>query len=568
MHDSPVSQAIVEPLITEQKRPLFLGSKVWPLLILGAALLGTALLRLRLLSMPLERDEGEYAYAARCWLEGILPYVGVYNMKMPGIYACYAAIFAIGGQSIEAIHAGLLIANLATALVLFLFARRLTGTYVATLAASMFLIMSLDRSVQGLFANAENFVLLPAMLGITLLTPREPSRPTGLPAIIFAGLLLGAAWLIKQHGAVFLLCGGGLLCLQCWQGWQTQWRPLVGRLLLYALAATIPFATVCFYYWQAGAWDAFRFWTMTYASRYASVVTWSVGGANLALQFNLIGQSAYPGWILGVAGWLLMVMQRQVPRRSELLWFTACSVLAVCPGFYFRAHYFLLLLPALSLGIAWAIQAATDLYRDTTDGSWSPVRYVVPLIVVAVLIYTQRVLLFQLSPDLVTEVVHGAEPFDEAIEIGRFLREQSDPDDRIAVIGSEPEIYFYANRRAATGYIYTFAMTEKHDFAQQMQRDMIAEIESHAPEFLVYVNGRTSWQSTILPLPADARQTLMEWYESYRDAHYQLVGMVEVGGVRKMRYTFPQFAWGDAAREFQPQGENWLAVYQRRDRKS
>ncbi len=44
-------------------------------------------IRLRLVDVPLERDEDEYAYAGQLMLEGVALYTQAYNMKMPGIYA-------------------------------------------------------------------------------------------------------------------------------------------------------------------------------------------------------------------------------------------------------------------------------------------------------------------------------------------------------------------------------------------------------------------------------------------------------------------------------------------------
>jgi len=42
--------------------------------------------RIRLLGIPLERDEGEYAYAGQLFLQGIPPYKLAYSMKLPGTY--------------------------------------------------------------------------------------------------------------------------------------------------------------------------------------------------------------------------------------------------------------------------------------------------------------------------------------------------------------------------------------------------------------------------------------------------------------------------------------------------
>jgi len=42
------------------------------------------------------------------------------------------------------------------------------------------------------------------------------------------------------------------------------------------------------------------------------------------------------------------------------------------------------------------------------------------------------------------------------------LRAHTAPTERIAVIGSEPQIYFFAQRHAATGYIYMYALTSRN----------------------------------------------------------------------------------------------------------
>ena len=67
--------------------------------MLVLTLLFTAGVRYRLLDVPLERDEGEYAYAGQLILQGIPPYGEIYNMKLPGIYAAYAVILKIFGQN-------------------------------------------------------------------------------------------------------------------------------------------------------------------------------------------------------------------------------------------------------------------------------------------------------------------------------------------------------------------------------------------------------------------------------------------------------------------------------------
>jgi hypothetical protein len=71
----------------------------WALVILAVALLFAAFVRWRLREMPLERDEGEFAYAGQLLLQGIAPYQLYHSIKLPGTHLAYAAIMAVFGQT-------------------------------------------------------------------------------------------------------------------------------------------------------------------------------------------------------------------------------------------------------------------------------------------------------------------------------------------------------------------------------------------------------------------------------------------------------------------------------------
>lgn len=97
----------------------------WPWVVLGVTLVFVAAVRLRLLSMPLERDEGEYAYAGQLLLQGVPPYQLVYSMKWPGTFLVYALFLAVFGQTPAGIHFGLLLVNLASMGLVFWLGRKL-----------------------------------------------------------------------------------------------------------------------------------------------------------------------------------------------------------------------------------------------------------------------------------------------------------------------------------------------------------------------------------------------------------------------------------------------------------
>src|SRR5207253_6149299 len=111
--------------LKQARHPNSLRVTVW--LLLGATLIVVLFARIRLLGLPLERDEGEYAYTGQLLLAGISPYKLAYSMKFPGTSAVYAFLMSIFGDSISGIHLGLILVNLLTAGLIFFLGRELLG---------------------------------------------------------------------------------------------------------------------------------------------------------------------------------------------------------------------------------------------------------------------------------------------------------------------------------------------------------------------------------------------------------------------------------------------------------
>src|SRR5437016_14469074 len=64
-------------------------------ILLAVVIAVVVFIRIHSLAIPLERDEGEYAYAGQLMLQGIPPYRLAYNMKFRGVCAAYALIMWI-----------------------------------------------------------------------------------------------------------------------------------------------------------------------------------------------------------------------------------------------------------------------------------------------------------------------------------------------------------------------------------------------------------------------------------------------------------------------------------------
>src|SRR5438876_985613 len=74
------------------------------LVILILAAIVFVALRLPCAAIPLERDEGEYAYIAQRALQGELAYRDAFDQKPPGVFLAYMLPVGLFGTSIVAIH--------------------------------------------------------------------------------------------------------------------------------------------------------------------------------------------------------------------------------------------------------------------------------------------------------------------------------------------------------------------------------------------------------------------------------------------------------------------------------
>jgi 4-amino-4-deoxy-L-arabinose transferase-like glycosyltransferase len=511
------------------------GRLCWVFILI--VILVTVALRIRLLDVPLERDEGEYAYVGQLMLDGIPPYLQTYSMKMPGVYAAYALVLAIFGQTQTAVHIGLLIANAVTTLLIFLMVRYLIGSLAGVFAAAAFAIMSLNISVQGIFANAEHFVLPFAIAGIFLLLIAIDRNHL---LLLLAGvLLLGIAFLMKQHAIAFIAFAAIYLLLS-----QLRQKPFVLKNLLiktglFVIGVILPFAITCLILWRAGVFEKFWFWTFVYTREYVSIMPLSRGLVTLDSRLTDIAGSAVLIWTLAAAGLVTLILDGEIKSRPAFIaGFLLFSVFSICPGFHFRKHYFLLLLPAVALlstlglyGIRQAVKCdERDLKKQLIIGFLA-------LAILAFSLYQQKDVLLTEDSNSLSRMTYGLNPFPESLKIAEYIKTNSSEDDTIAILGSEPQIFFYSNRRSATSYIYTYPLMEVQPFALEMQKEMIEQIKKAQPKFIVYVKIKTSWL-----VEPTSNKFIFDWFDSYCPQYYKIVGVIDFVSQNDVLYHWDQDA--------------------------
>ncbi|MEN6384017.1 MAG: glycosyltransferase family 39 protein [Phycisphaerales bacterium] len=509
----------------------------------------TIVVRIRHLPTPLERDEGEYAYAGQLMLQGVPPYSLAYNMKMPGIYAAYAVILALFGQDQIGIHFGVLLINTATIILIFILAKKLYGLIPAVAAGCFFAIGSISSGFQAT-ANAENFVVLPAMAAILILL--KFTRTKKLLPLIISGLLFGIAFMMKQHGAAYILFGLFYIVFILYRE-KTGLKRIFYFVSIYSFFVALPFLITCLILWRCGVFEKFWYWTFDYARYYINLATGSNALMNLHGTFDKILPAIPLIWLLGLAGLFLLIFGKQFrEHRAFTLAFAGFSLLSVFPGLYFRSHYFILFLPAYSMLAGLGVLGIPNLFKFIKRKKIVSIFLI--LIAWSQSFYAQREFLLAGNPELVSRLTFGFYSFPESLQIAKYIKAHSSKDDKIAVLGSEPQIYFYSQRRSATAFIYTYPLMELHPLAIEMQKEMISQIEANKPKYMVIFKTVDSW----IPRKESAK-LIFQWLDKYVAENYKQVGLVELFK-DELRV---QYSWTPDAKPQQPEG--WIMILKRND---
>ncbi len=497
---------------------------------LGFTLLVVCFIRMRLASMPLERDEGEYAYMAQQMLQGVPPYTEAYAMKFPGIYAAYTMILSVFGQTDVGIRMGLTILNIATTIVIFLLARRLAGFEstneletrntkpeslpFAIWSAATYAVTSLAPSVLGLTANAEHFVLLPALLGVLVILHARNWKHYFL-----AGICLGLAVTIKQQGTIFAIVG--LVWVISISSFKKS--KITDGFLICLIGLLLPLALMVFWMWTVGALFQFYFWCFDYAKYYGSMWTWSDGWEHFKFTFVPVLKDHPLIFLIAIIGLLLSWRG----SRKQFIFIASVVVvgfLAITPGLIFRPHYYLFILPGLSLAAGFGLAKLQEMVCSSYS-SLKTLYSIIPGIFVLLTTFAMHFQMFFLADsENVSHQLYPNNAFPETRQIGQWLQTVTKPGEVIGILGSEPQIYFYAQRHAATPYLYLYPLFELQPFAASMQKDLIHIFERSPPRYLIHVRLPTSW------LAGDpySDSTVIEWQTNFLKTNYIKMWSIQI----------------------------------------
>lgn len=457
-------------------------------MLLIAVLVGAFVYRLHAIDMALQRDEGAYAYIGSGWRSGLVPYRDSFDHKPPLVYAVYALVTAIQDRSPELIRLSGTLYFLGSGVSVWVLARHVLQPWLAVLATGIYVMAGSSHLVDGLDLNTEHLLVLPATLACHFAL--RACRHGSFRSAVASGLLVGIAVSAKQVGALLLPVLGSLYLYYAWN----KRRSFATGLRLISLSlAGIVFAIVpwLLYFWWQGALPDFLYGAIQSNISYVSMGI-PRGASNTAGTGDIPAATAQVAEMVpslqlsvlrklrGGLRWLLFV-----PEGFHWLFATAalgaaygllkhrtlgvlgvsayfiCSWIGAKAGFNNFPHYFVTTLPAVSILVVYGVDTLIKSQHSSTQSIARRTRQMAGILIAVTMLISlsmpnSRYLAKTASQISLLRFGEDGGTFTLSQQAAQRARALLDEPKSLYVAGAEPQIYWYADKRAPTKYIYEY----------------------------------------------------------------------------------------------------------------
>lgn len=533
------------------------GTLFW--IHLGIIAVFLFVLRINLLDLPLERDESAYAYLGQRAAEGLAPYQDFYEMKPPFLFYAYSLLNLIFGYSMEGLRWGALFLSLLMCVGVYLIGRSFFGAKYALIAALVLALFSASPYTTMVFAESELLVMGLALYGIWFLCrllSEDLSTRSKPWLLIGAGVLIGSSVMVKQSGVFFLGFAAVVLVLLAeGENLREKFYKLIQNGLWFSIGAITPVLICLAIILGFGVWEDFAFWNLEYPSLYTGDQASSEVNLFQA-SFKSITQHQILLWVWAGAGLLALPLKGLGRKMSIALGALALfSFLTITPGQRYYLHYWIQFLPAVALLCAHLFFKLEKLGKK---GSLSFAK--VGSFPLAILLLLSGVALSSThwlksdSANLMRTMFSG-NPFVEDQLMARIIESQIKPDETVAVLGSEPQIYVYLNRKAPSRHFYPAFLSRNHRFTDQWNAEALDGLNDQKPDYVVLNIVTMSWM-----LRPDSNQKYYQGSYAWAIENYRPIAWADY-----LDYFNPTIVSDATASTYKPQGGNYVVLMKRKN---
>lgn len=405
------------------------------------------------LDLPLDRDEGAYGYIGANLISGTVPYRDAFDHKPPGVYVFYA-FASLGPDKVASVRLATAALFAVSLVLVFAIAARIYDRTAGLVAALAWAALGNSFRLGAARANTEQ-IMVPFLL-LALWSFQQGLAKSSPRWLLASGFASGMAILIKQVAVLPALALLGLLILSAVQ--ERNWHRSTVCIGAMAAGAALPILTTAVYFGATGALDDLYVAVVDYNSAYVRTY-WEAGRARLANFDPLLTPWTYVA--LGSLFVYPFVERRNRGWHLLILTWTFANLVGAKVGLRDFPHYFVPVLPGIAILAAAPVSFGVG--RAVTLIGGAPWLRPALAIAVAIGLFVWQAdgyvdFYFKSSPaEMAREEfgAHGEHVFARSEEVASYVRTSTEPDEAILVWASEAQIYFLAERVAASRYIYT-----------------------------------------------------------------------------------------------------------------
>lgn len=482
----------------------------------------TILLRLNLIDFPLERDEGEYAYLGQLFLESIPPYTESFTMKLPGTYFFFGILFQFFGESIRTIHISLVLIQVLILFILYFSLKEIFSVLSLFFILMSFAVVNTAEIFLGFAFHATHLVSLFFLISF-LLFIKAKNKSSNL-FFFFSGFFLCISFLMKQQ-AIYLVLGSFIIYPIYLKLESFEFKKIFYSGLSFGFGFLFILLCLFIYLVQKNILQDFWFWCFDYSSKYVGLVSFSEGIQNF-LYITKIFHKNFPYLIplFGLGILILPFIKLEKKDKFLLFCFLIFSFLTITPGLFFRGHYFIPFIPFFVI-----FSGIPIFYLEQRFQNPKIIKILFFIILLINFYGVNKNKNYYLKKDLVETYRFNylGAPFIEAIQISEFIQKESKPNDKIAIIGSEPEIFFYTKLKSLTGFIYLYPLMEKHIYSYKLLNDMLEGIQIKKPKFIILVHAEMNHLASI-SYKENSDLLKQKVFEIESNPNYEKIGIVQI----------------------------------------
>jgi hypothetical protein len=443
--------------------------------------------RLHTASEPLERDVSTQILMGRVLADGGKMYVDTIEFKPPGMFVIWQVVHQLVGTTPQVVvWVSILVTTITMFGVYWAASAKPWGRVSGLWAMIFWALISGDMMLEANQPNNEVFMNMFMIWGVALWL-RADSAQKSHWYYAAAGLMLGLVTLIKQHtlsiavlmALAWILAEGLNPVALKRRAWTMRWV-LLPIAILWVL-------TVFYFVWQ-GRGVEFYNCLVRYGLFYASNGKQTIPNAHSSIWANILnglGLDLIPTFMDFLAPLMLLIVFGVCKglsdnRRLQVLTLVGCllgTFLAVSiPGKFF-SHYYQLYLPVLAVGAGWGIIAVTNALQQ-----WA----VAQMIGILALI----ILLCHIIPDFDksgmtwSRLKYPGENFSEFERCGHAVNQMLKPDECFYIWGVDPSVYYYSDRRPASGIFWADRLLYGPSKTWATQK-VIADLERTQPPLIL-----------------------------------------------------------------------------------